>query len=175
MRVRLRVRVRVSRAHARSRRERAASGAARSRVRPARPLHSPARSLRDRAWLAEEGVAEALHLREVVVVAQRPQLPPARWPQLAAWEHNRRLWSPSQRLSFDSANNESIANRDLLTNPAVGVRSHRCVAPQSSCSTSSERGVKKDQFCILFLLNLYFVVQRSTSRRGRAPGWAAFI
>ena len=89
-------------------------------------------------------MAEALHLREVVVVAQRPQLPPARWPQLAAWEHNRRLWSPLQRLSFDSANNESIANGDLLTKP-VGVRSQRCVAPPSSCSTSSERGVKKDQ------------------------------
>ena len=87
-------------------------------------------------------MAEALHLREVVVVAQRPQL--ARWPQLAAWEHNRRLWSPLQRLLFDSANNESIANGDLLTQPAVGVRSQRCVAPPSSCSTSSERGVKKD-------------------------------
>ena len=66
-------------------------------------------------------MAEALHLREVVVVAQRPQLPPAQWPQLAAWEHNRRLWSPLQRLSFDSANNELIANGDLLTKPAVGV------------------------------------------------------
>ena len=101
-------------------------------------------------------MAEALHLREVVVVAQWPQLPPARWPQLAAWEHNRRLWSPSQRLSFDSANNESIANRDLLTKPAVGVRSQRCVAPPSSCSTSSERGVKKDHISIFFLLLISF-------------------
>ena len=77
-------------------------------------------------------MAEALHLREVVVVAQRPQLQPARWPQLAAWEHNRRLWSPLQRLSFDSANNESIANGDLLTKPAVGVRKPtlRCAAEQ---------------------------------------------
>ena len=65
-------------------------------------------------------MAEALHLRVVVVVAL-PQLPLAPWPQLAAWEHNRRLWSPLQRLSFDSANNELIANGDLLTKPAVGV------------------------------------------------------
>ena len=64
-------------------------------------------------------MAEALHLREVVVVAQQPQLPQARWPQLAAWEHNRRLWSPLQRLSFDSANNEWIANGDLLTHNAA--------------------------------------------------------
>ena len=76
-------------------------------------------------------MAEGQHLLVVVVVVQ-PQLPLARWPQLAAWEHNRRLWSPLQRLSFDSANNESIANGDLLTKPAVGVQKPtlRCAAEQ---------------------------------------------
>ena len=56
-------------------------------------------------------MAEGLHLREraqqlVVAVVVQPYLPLARWPQLAAWEHTRRLWCPLQRLSF-----ESIAKR----------------------------------------------------------------
>jgi len=46
-----------------------------------------------------------LHLRERTQrqVVEDPQLPLAR-PQLAAWEHNRRLWSPwLQRLAEPAA------------------------------------------------------------------------
>lgn len=90
-------------------------------------------------------MAEAMHLREraqqpvvVVVVVVQPQL--ARWPQLAAWEHNRRLWCPLQRLSFDSANNESIANDDWLSKPAVGVLCANAALRRASSSKLDASG-----------------------------------